>query len=382
MHTLVEVMHCAGDPADCGLWCYLAIGSGIYVDVGRTLVFTDHRAAMSRFSINSRLEWGQQMRMCLRAAVAKGFDSLQFTHTRENILKYEIWMLKLTDENESGCPNSESILSFRSGWGGCLPLQPTTSYKINSDGRKYQLTYDNANKLPIFKTYDELNDSPWRQYLNKLYGKFPSDIFPIDMRKMQLFHKSLLRGIELEAHVTTGAGEHRTEGCFYVNNMKGPYTHDSCDWIWVHRGIEPVPVASMVEVVHSNDRTSGKQHYKTYTGYWMYAAPGSGLFYNVGKTIVFKIKQDMHKFCQERDISNCVRKLQRNGYDSIQFTHVMPLQPPHTLLEIVDIRSKSNECDTCNDAICCGWYGRQTNTHCDSEKRFLNAEVTDGQISE
>ena len=91
-NTKVEVTYQIGNPKDTGMWFYLAIGSGIYVDVGNTLVLKDHNAALLHFEAQTG-DWTQNMRTICTKAVKEGYDSIQFTHCFEGIYKYEIWMV-------------------------------------------------------------------------------------------------------------------------------------------------------------------------------------------------------------------------------------------------------------------------------------------------
>ena len=52
-HTLAEVAHCGEDREDGFFWMYGAVGSGVYFDVGRTIVARDIVQLWHRFNISS-----------------------------------------------------------------------------------------------------------------------------------------------------------------------------------------------------------------------------------------------------------------------------------------------------------------------------------------
>ena len=67
-----------------GAWFYAARGSALWIDVGRTLAFDTHTAAARRFLGVDRCADGptcdaEMGRFAAAAAVAAGYDSLQFT---------------------------------------------------------------------------------------------------------------------------------------------------------------------------------------------------------------------------------------------------------------------------------------------------------------
>ena len=136
-HTLVEVMHRSEaryfrQQRGSGMWFYLAVGSGVYLDLGKTKVFADHRDAASLWCPN---EWGDPgMSFCLtREGGARGYDTLQFTRRNEDIWKYEILETHVLDPL-GACPDAPNAHRYTSGWDGgrpcrCDPSRP----EINCD---------------------------------------------------------------------------------------------------------------------------------------------------------------------------------------------------------------------------------------------------------
>lgn len=90
--TWVEVLHKGGIPDEhVGAWFLRARGSGVWLSVGRTLVFDDHDDAYAHFnlpdesgSVNATCKMGScNEALCARAREA-GYDTLQFVrHTCE-----------------------------------------------------------------------------------------------------------------------------------------------------------------------------------------------------------------------------------------------------------------------------------------------------------
>ena len=79
-NTWVEVMHERdpfGDEHD-GLWFLYAKGSGVWYNIGKTIVFDEHADAYRYFRV------GGNEAMC-RAAAAAGYDTVQFTEHRDTV---------------------------------------------------------------------------------------------------------------------------------------------------------------------------------------------------------------------------------------------------------------------------------------------------------
>mmetsp|Transcript_119769 Transcript_119769/g.211746 ORF Transcript_119769/g.211746 Transcript_119769/m.211746 type:complete len:274 (-) Transcript_119769:30-851(-) len=87
-HTKVEVTHGWHElnSMTAGFWMYAHVGTAVFYDVGRTLIFRDQPAA-EIFLFGH--EGHNFTRMC-EEAKGRGFDSLQFTHRAEMIYYLEI----------------------------------------------------------------------------------------------------------------------------------------------------------------------------------------------------------------------------------------------------------------------------------------------------
>ena len=121
--TRVEVYHCSepsGSTTTRGeLWMYLAPGSGVYYDLGKTAVLSRHHIPSDLRRTEEAVE-----RSWLRG---EGFDSVQYTRRFEDcIYKFEIVDLRHRDRAGNGpgvprvgaCPPKPILQHFGSGWGG------------------------------------------------------------------------------------------------------------------------------------------------------------------------------------------------------------------------------------------------------------------------
>lgn len=123
--SLIEVWH-ATPPSEIirphaqtgGVWLYLAIGSGIFHNLGHTAVFSDHQQAA--FSFGLPIKDAHNFRKLSRAARAAGLDTLQFTHRCETIYKFEVVDVRgLSNSSDSPCPDYAGASAvYRSGWRG------------------------------------------------------------------------------------------------------------------------------------------------------------------------------------------------------------------------------------------------------------------------
>ena len=118
---------------------YLAVGSGIFYDVGRSYRWlgTDggkHTSLLSyranhSVSAHSRLPQFLEVTYDTFKTLRKeGYDSVQFPHTNEhNMWKFEIVDLRPLDDTHQrdagtkACPTAEAAAHFFSGWAGTLP---------------------------------------------------------------------------------------------------------------------------------------------------------------------------------------------------------------------------------------------------------------------
>ena len=142
--SLVEVRHscCDGNypdgrPND-GFWSYLSPGSGIFFDVGRTVVAANHDSLWDQLGCTMDLlrdhgvdtghpPWMLQF-ACARV---QGYDSIQYTHQfEETLAHFEVVHLKDVSHQHDGCPDPRFAGLYTTGhWHGagracrCKPNQ-------------------------------------------------------------------------------------------------------------------------------------------------------------------------------------------------------------------------------------------------------------------
>lgn len=140
--TRVPVQHQCCDKPRKGFWMYVAAGSGVYYDVGRTIAFRDHEDAMAHFGVRKDLNWyDPAVEQHLLRAASASYDSIQYTHhTEHGVYKHEIFDLAFSsplrgfdgnggDETHQhqvelerdACPTASNRDRFFGGWRGRLP---------------------------------------------------------------------------------------------------------------------------------------------------------------------------------------------------------------------------------------------------------------------
>lgn len=175
---------------------------------------------------------------------------------------------------------------------------------------------------------------------------------------------------------------------YSVNNM---YTQEYVSWIWHPYGIhgyQQVPANSWAEVVHEAD-PFGDENY----GAWFQYAPGSGVYFHVGKTWAFQEHQDAYTYfgVNSGDYNEGLcRKATAKGYDSIQFVahvdHVNYQCDTHNTgnpglaymgLEIVAVKLVGTyACGTAGGApsvLKAGWQASQP-CNCDNSQKHTNCK--------
>ena len=112
--TWVEVQR-GPDAVGSYVWFYYMKGSGNWLNVGKTLSFIDHPDAFKRFRIVTPSDDGDQKQTNLaEAALADGYDSIQFTMRSEGIFKYEIFYLRFQQVGNNPCVPGILTRSFES----------------------------------------------------------------------------------------------------------------------------------------------------------------------------------------------------------------------------------------------------------------------------
>lgn len=135
-HTFVEVVHTACDPLGMGFWFYMARGTGVYLNTGKTAAFKDHAGSWAYFHCadtncahfkgNARDQnEGSEVQTSV-AAAQHGLDSLQYTRFVEGgVVKSEIVLTKINTRaakksdqapKADGCPPQQFLSQLRGGY--------------------------------------------------------------------------------------------------------------------------------------------------------------------------------------------------------------------------------------------------------------------------
>lgn len=186
--------------------------------------------------------------------------------------------------------------------------------------------------LPAFGTRDALRKSVgWQAYFAGLYGDgdLPEDAFPLDTSKLWLLHLDIpdtaAIADPLKALTIQPPGCPREEGEPYARFSRD---HDAVDTVSVYRvgPFEPLPDQALVEVTHCSDREARAN--EAYAN-WMYRADGSGIWFNVGRTLAVGTHPELVARvlpAQSCPDDECVSLFgaafaaaAKEGYDSVQF---------------------------------------------------------------
>lgn len=113
-NELIEVQHCSGDTDEFGVWYYYAKGSGVYIDIGKTIAFPNHKAG-SKFFLQKRTWEFQNFSDMFNEARRQGYDTIQFTNEKNMrwLQANTIEIVLLREGSVSVC-----IPELKGGWGG------------------------------------------------------------------------------------------------------------------------------------------------------------------------------------------------------------------------------------------------------------------------
>jgi hypothetical protein len=137
-NIFVEVIHSTGDPAGSGFWFYFAKGSGVYLNVSRTMPFRRHVDSWAYFKCKdtdcNHYDPKNALRdeeLTVSSAARHGIDTLQYTRFVENgAIKQEIVMTRVNTVEASSddkrvwdrpCPPAEFLQFLRGGFGASKP---------------------------------------------------------------------------------------------------------------------------------------------------------------------------------------------------------------------------------------------------------------------
>jgi len=221
----------------------------------------------------------------------------------------------------------------------------------NHHGRHEYNAIASGVTLPRFESFKDLQAYPkWLQYLKSVYGKSVENAsaYPLDLAKLVFFDGDRLKAADVLLPYETDKKYCPRDTDDLFEHMSGSFdervggmnftSHDPPHALWLKQEGRFAGVHSheWLEVTHC---TSGNVQYLETAGYWMYYAKGSGIFFNVGKTIVFNDHKDAAEHflgisldlgcppsrgsdCQIsfRQYESMVELARKQGFHSIQFT--------------------------------------------------------------
>jgi hypothetical protein len=244
------------------------------------------------------------------------------------------------------------------------------------------LFFKKTKSLPVFDTLKELEASPWKDYFLKVYKELPEESdFPIHIGDFSILYKDA--PIDTPRHIRYVGLCPSEEGELYSNMS---LTNDPPDTTWIYHSPPFKPLSGLVEVTHCSDSFVIK--YES-LGMWMYHAPGSGIYFDLCKTIVFRYHKDAVKYFLNRsckdwsllhgniecssDFTDLINIAKKN-YDSIQFLNHEDMRCGNSAVEIIALNyigdypcgNKSGK-----GLFKTGWKGSRE-CNCDTKQLCLN----------
>lgn len=243
---------------------------------------------------------------------------------------------------------------------------------------------------PIFHSELELRAAGWAPYFEAVYGEVPHSRYPICMGSFWFINQAAL----LAAEQLPQGGQLNIDKCprrpgdwYRINNK---YQPTWASWIFhpPPYGVDGsgLPGDTWVEVSHEAEP-------REVTGTWFMFSMGSGVWFNLGKTIVFNDHGEAHeKFCGRckngtgnKDAQMSVAAAAQ-GYTSIQFVRHPDDQwrckgghgsLPKGAMNIEIVAVALNGYGPCGEnpsAFKAGWNADKP-CNCDPKAQFLNCQV-------
>jgi hypothetical protein len=235
--------------------------------------------------------------------------------------------------------------------------------------------------FPVFNSLRELEQSDeWRNYFLKVYKELPpEEDFPIDIGDFWvLYHQP--SSIWEYLKCPTKKGE-------IYKDMS--ISHDPPNTSWIYHPPPFKALEGLIEVTHCSDSGAIVQEE---TGMWMYHAPGSGIYFDLGRTISFPdhssgVEYFLHKKCDSWSLlhgnTECVNDFDamvneaKKEYDSIQFLNHGDMKCGNMAIEIIGLyHSGSFPCGNQSGTgiFRSGWKGSR-DCVCDTKKLCLNCDT-------
>ena len=246
-------------------------------------------------------------------------------------------------------------------------------------------------KFPVFKNKYEL-----KNFLH-IYGEIPDSDYPIDLNTFWILYTNILEKYNI---VLTDQCI-KDKNCYSIcpkdngdlySNMS--YIDDMNNTIWIYHKppFKALSDNSIVEIIHTSGGYPGQKILES-TGSWMYYAKGSGIYFDIGKTISFLDHSESVKYFLDINISCPLReecayyfkdvftKAKNMGYDSIQYLQHYDMRCGNTAIEIVDLHGVgAYPCGNKKEYnIKSGWKGKNV-CICDNYKQSVNCKINDNII--
>ena len=252
-------------------------------------------------------------------------------------------------------------------------------------------------RFPVFKNKSELENSEWSKYFIHIYGEIPDSDYPIDLNTFWILYINILEkyNIVLTDKCIKDKNCYSTcpkdNGDLYSNMS---YIDDMNNTIWIYHKppFKALSDNSIVEIIHTSGGYPGQKIVES-SGSWMYYAKGSGIYFDIGKTISFLDHSESVKHFLDINISCPLReecayyfkdvftKAKNMGYDSIQYLRHYDMRCGNTAIEIVDLHGiGAYPCGNKEKYnIKSGWKGKNV-CICDNHKQSVNCKIKDNII--
>ena len=242
---------------------------------------------------------------------------------------------------------------------------------------------------PQFPNAAAVTASPWASYFNAVYGSVPAEqgSYPMCMGDFWMFYDQELQKAKVsDAPKSVGeCPDPKKEAERYgVNNALSPA---GVSWSWHPPPRKAFHDNTWVEVIHTKVTSDEK------TGAWFYYAKGSGMWFNLGKTISFPDHSEAFKHFNVHKMpanggpinEHMCAAAAKAGYDSIQFvSHPYSNKcSKHKGLASMNyelVSTKLIGAYTCtsksgtSSKIAVGWKGSNGPCDCDNSKKMLNCK--------
>lgn len=176
--------------------------------------------------------------------------------------------------------------------------------------------------FPVFGSAADLAKSPWGAYYKLVYGTIPNDGYPVDTGQTWMLYQDAIVAAKV---LLTAANVCPRKGCDLYTEGDF-YQPPSVSWIWHPYPYHVIAAHTWAEVLHKQDPFGDEA-----AGCWFIYAPGSGIWFSMGKTISFPEHQDAYTHFNvprgTKDPNSAMSRLAaRQDYDSVQFSaHVDPV---------------------------------------------------------